>query len=185
MGILAALILLPIIPAYLLFTALPGHAAVTGPLRGFRINLSGAFAGYFATVLLCIASYSVWKPVPKAAVQKWLVRGRIVGNLGLPIQPLDVTNVTLSPPTLQPANDGNFLLTFTSTPTDDGAALVYPDLVITANGYKARTIALDPAAWQGIPAQTQEQWKKTHIIDLSNIAMEPLPPYQPEPVAVK
>ena len=37
----------PIVPAYLLFKALPSTAIVTGLLHGFKIDLGGAFAGYF------------------------------------------------------------------------------------------------------------------------------------------
>lgn len=50
--VLAAIILLPLIPALLIYILLPSNAQVSGPLEGFRVNLTGAFAGYFALVLL-------------------------------------------------------------------------------------------------------------------------------------
>lgn len=178
--ILATLILLPIVPAFVLFAALPGDAAVSGPLKGFKINLSGAFAGYFSVLLLCISCYKIWEPQTRSAVHKWTILGRVVDAAGNPIQPLDVTNVTLSPPILQPANDGNFMLTFTELPTDDGQSLIYPKLVITSNGYKARTIELDPSAWEGITDAVRAQRVKTHVINLSNLELEQLPPYNPE-----
>ncbi|MER9489621.1 hypothetical protein [Mesorhizobium sp. M0563] len=50
--VLAAIILLPLIPALLIYILLPSNAHVSGPLEGFSVNLTGAFAGYFALVIL-------------------------------------------------------------------------------------------------------------------------------------
>jgi hypothetical protein len=50
--LLAAVILIPLVPAFLLYKFLPSKAAVKGPLKGLQLNLQGAFAGYFALVLL-------------------------------------------------------------------------------------------------------------------------------------
>lgn len=49
---LAAILLLPAIPAYLLYAVLPSGADVSGPFKGLNIKLSGAFGGYFLLVLL-------------------------------------------------------------------------------------------------------------------------------------
>jgi len=46
------LIIIPIVPAYVLFKALPASAEVTGPLQGLGLKLGGAFAGYFALLVL-------------------------------------------------------------------------------------------------------------------------------------
>jgi hypothetical protein len=68
---LTIIILLPVIPAFLLFKALPSSDAdLSGPLKGFTIKLKGAFAGYFATVLLILATHSVWNPPPAYQVGK-------------------------------------------------------------------------------------------------------------------
>lgn len=45
-------LLLPLIPAFVLFRFLPSAANVEGPFKGLTIKLGGAFAGYFVTVLL-------------------------------------------------------------------------------------------------------------------------------------
>lgn len=44
--------LIPLIPAYVLYKTLPAETSVTGPFQGFKINLSGAFGGYFLLVLI-------------------------------------------------------------------------------------------------------------------------------------
>ena len=49
--LLAAVLLLPLAPAYLLYRTLPSDTGVTGPFMGLSIQLSGAFAGYFLLVL--------------------------------------------------------------------------------------------------------------------------------------
>lgn len=49
---LAAILLLPVVPAYLLYAVLPSSADVSGPFKGLNIKLTGAFGGYFLLVLL-------------------------------------------------------------------------------------------------------------------------------------
>ena len=67
--LLATLTLLPLVPSFLLFKLLPSDAKVSGPLKGLRLNLGGAFAGYFALFLalwyfspaICGSRYDVWR----------------------------------------------------------------------------------------------------------------------------
>ena len=49
--LLAAVLLLPLVPAYVLYRTLPSDTKVFGPFKGLNIQLSGAFAGYFLLVL--------------------------------------------------------------------------------------------------------------------------------------
>jgi len=49
---LSAIIILPLIPAYVLYKNLPSKTLVTGPFKGLNINLSGTFGRYFLLVLL-------------------------------------------------------------------------------------------------------------------------------------
>lgn len=53
---LATILLLPIIPAYILYKFLPASDTdVSGPYKGLSIKLKGAFAGYFLLVLVGMA----------------------------------------------------------------------------------------------------------------------------------
>ncbi len=53
---LAAILLLPVIPAYILYKFLPASDTdVSGPYKGLSIKLKGAFAGYFLLVLVGMA----------------------------------------------------------------------------------------------------------------------------------
>ena len=50
-------LLLPIIPAYILYKSLPSEAQVDGPFKGLNIKLTGAFGGYFLLVMISIAAF--------------------------------------------------------------------------------------------------------------------------------
>ena len=45
---MGAAILLPFIPAFILFKELPSDASVSGLFQGLKLKLGGAFAGFFA-----------------------------------------------------------------------------------------------------------------------------------------
>jgi len=78
--ILSFVVLLPLVPAFLLFKLLPGDKVlVTGPLAGLQVNLSGAFGGYVALLALItsVAAGSGMLKPPKAPDPVWHVRGSI------------------------------------------------------------------------------------------------------------
>jgi len=52
-------VLLPLLPAYVLFKTLPADATVEGPWKGLRIKLGGGFGGYFLLVLI-VFGYLYW-----------------------------------------------------------------------------------------------------------------------------
>src|SRR5215813_3133339 len=52
---IAAAILFPVLPAYILYKALPARTSVKGPFKGLNIQLSGAFGGYFLLVLAVLS----------------------------------------------------------------------------------------------------------------------------------
>lgn len=55
--VLAAVLLLPLIPAFLLYKFLPSKTSVTGPFKGLNLKLTGAFGGYFLLVLTAIGVF--------------------------------------------------------------------------------------------------------------------------------
>ena len=80
LGILAVWVLLPLVPAILMFRLVPGNAiTLTGPLANLTLNASGAIAAYFA-VLVAIAFFVVdikQKAVGPVPRQYWTVIGKI------------------------------------------------------------------------------------------------------------
>ncbi len=55
--LLAAILLLPLIPAFLLYKFLPSKTSVGGPFKGLNLKLTGAFSGYFLLVLIAIGLF--------------------------------------------------------------------------------------------------------------------------------
>ena len=79
---LAALLFLPLFPAFILYKLLPSRATVAGPFRGLNLNLSGAFAGYFLLVLL--TSFILreqlkreYEMTTRGEIQVWRVTGKV------------------------------------------------------------------------------------------------------------
>ncbi|HEU5402667.1 MAG TPA: hypothetical protein VFU86_14995 [Terriglobales bacterium] len=165
---LAAIILLPTFPAYLLFKALPlSTAEIKGPFKGFELKLGGAFAGYFALVVLVL--YTI-PPPPKAEV--WQVDGQIVDPRGNPIEPLEASDVSVAPPWVRFYPDGAFRMFFSPVPTLNG--LDYPELVIQHTQHGRVTIPLDPDRKDSVPHDisiTRDPGKR--VINLHRIALAP------------
>lgn len=110
---LLIIILVPIVPSYLLFRLLPEKAVVTGPFKGLRIDLSGAFGGYFLVFLVLIGVRGSFQ---STSYQEWVVTGQIV----LPDDSftsiyIDPRYVTLSVPSMRSDWDGNFSMDFVTT----------------------------------------------------------------------
>lgn len=66
--LLAAILMMPLIPALLIYIKLPSRTSVQGPFKGLNIRLTGAFGGYFLIVLIAVGisySYSHDKDVIK------------------------------------------------------------------------------------------------------------------------
>ncbi len=72
--------LLPIIPAFILFKFLPesSKAEATGPYQKLKIKLGGAFAGYFILTLLLSGLLSrYFLVVPESDYEFWTVEGHV------------------------------------------------------------------------------------------------------------
>src|SRR5215210_568088 len=69
------IVLLPMVPAIAIFKLLPSRAAVTGPFKGLKINLGGAFAGYFVLLVLLLSIFHT--PPAEGRSQIWRVKGRV------------------------------------------------------------------------------------------------------------
>ena len=132
---IAVVVLVPLIPAFLLYKFLPaGRTEVGGPFKGLDIKLSGAFAGYFLVVLI-VTSLLVFliktKPVapcpacPKPPATQYEVY-TVTGKVDLEGQPnsqkIDYNQLTFS---LQPSErtlnpDGSFSFEIPVKPGQNG-----------------------------------------------------------------
>ena len=96
--LLAAILLLPLIPAFILYKFLPSKTNVSGPFKGLNLKLTGAFAGYFLLVLTAIGVFFPLLKNDQAKVieqqnekinqlenvmnehQQWVMKGNIVST---------------------------------------------------------------------------------------------------------
>ncbi len=132
--VLTVLVLLPLIPAFLLFKLLPSGAVVKGPLKGLDVALSGAFGGYVALTVF-VATFYVQTLRPKPVIYRtWRVSGQLQfpdgeqprfvrGDLGRPLLDVDPAQF------------------FTvEIPLREGAEV--PNLVLQAEGYAPQSVKL-------------------------------------------
>lgn len=131
---LSCTILLPVIPAYLLFQALDSAGDVAGPLFGMKVRLGGAFAGYFSVLILIFVMYHVWHP----PYHVWRVHGQVTDEKGTPIKTLHETDISLMPPCFHTYKDGGFDIALATTSKD------YPTLEVGHEAFDSVTIVIDP-----------------------------------------
>jgi hypothetical protein len=167
MVVLLVIILVPIIPSYLLFKLLPASAAVNGPFKGLRIDLSGGFAGYFLIFLVLVGIRATFETT---SYQKWAVSGQIV----LPDDParlyVDRRYVTLSDPSLRSDPDGNFAMSFLTT---SDKQFDYPHMYINYPGYQPKAFWLGPKHQNDRNESLPITFDATHgLIDLGTIQLE-------------
>jgi len=175
-------LLIPLLPAYVLYKALPSDAFVNGPLHGFKVQLGGAFAGYFTLVLVVLL---FWRPGPK--YELWEVKGQVrcqecgrleTGRLGL----------SLRPPNQNITDDGMFEIQIARAPGMNGE-FKFPTLVIEHPEFETVSVDLN----EGTPIYNQtfrklaiNKWSREITIEgnLSKaIALEKKRPYSPQGAA--
>jgi len=109
--ILVGSVLVPVIPAFLLFKFIRSTARVSGPLHGLKSQLGGAFAGYFLLVvtLLLFVRSELHRPAIEEAVALWTIEGRLQLEGGGVSQDVRTVELLFQPPAPpQPAPDGQF-----------------------------------------------------------------------------
>jgi hypothetical protein len=179
---LVVVVLVPVIPAFLLYRYLPkGKTTVGGPFRGLDIKLSGAFAGYFL-VLLIATSMLVFlikqrpAPVPPRQYEIYKVRGKIdLQKTGDQSPHFDYKQLsfTFEPSQQQVFSDGSFTLEIPVKPNQMGQ-LEFPTLTIEyadpenpSQPYEVGTIHLN----QDYP--WEQDFKVTHDPNAKIISVKP------------
>jgi hypothetical protein len=182
---LAVIVLLPVLPAYLLFTALPSTGGVAGKLfKGLEIKLGGAFAGYIVVMLIIFNYPDVWRPVapppPPQTAFVWHLSGRITDDSGTAIEPLDVKDFSFLPPTFQSIPGGNFVLTIPTEP-EQGGGTRFPVVTINRQDYLTVTVPLDPSELNGdaLTSLGVTRDEAHRQIKMQHISLKKAPPYRP------
>ncbi len=139
---ITVVVLLPIIPAFILYKALPSRSRVSGPFKGLTIQLSGAFAGYFLVVLVMLGFvYTQLKPIG-AQYEIWTIRGQIGFE-----QVAASANIRSIPLFIRPPNpiineDGSFKMEILAKSEPTGVT-DFPTLIIDYPGYVTANVDLN------------------------------------------
>jgi hypothetical protein len=133
----AAAVLLPLIPAILLFKFLPASGEIEGPFKGLRIKFGGAFAAYLVLFLV------MWegRPPDLHHYHTWTVKGIVqLRNTGQGQEPsIREVICRIIPPKFEVENDGSFNFEI-PVPDDDQGMPQYPDLQIDLRNYAGVTV---------------------------------------------
>lgn len=169
-------VLLPIIPAYILYKTLPARTSVSGPFQGLNIQLTGAFGGYFLIFIVIVGLiYSRQQP-PRYEV--WTVTGKVAlkdSDTSHPAE-LNYNDITVVPPPALLYSDGRFDLDVLVKP-GQGDSLVFPTISINHQGYGSLTIPLgdQQPTFGGKPFKFQSDGKTKKRFIETLIELELLP----------
>jgi hypothetical protein len=145
---LFAVFFFPLLPAFLLYKSLPSKASVRGPFKGLKINLGGAFAGYFLLVL--IASYFVRQSLApkKPRYEVWRITGQIKAestdpNTNEESGYIKDTKVSAIPPNLKVGSNGRFMMKIIVDPGLVEGEREFPALMFNLPEYIGQPKLLD------------------------------------------
>jgi hypothetical protein len=158
---LVVAILLPLIPAYLLYRLLPSQADIEGPWQGLKIKVSGAFGGYFLLVIT-IFGYSSLMP----SYDVWTVRGNMSFEDGPRMVDERTVHFTVRPPDISLHPDGDFRLTLFTVPDPSGRPQL-PTLIIEHPNYLPVGVDLERYGSKNI-------WKRLVVLN-DTLRLRPVP----------
>lgn len=136
------ILLVPIVPAFVLFKFLPNTADLSGPLKGLNVKISGAFAGYVVGVLLSWQiTTSLLEPV---WADNWTIHGHVLFDDAPSSHhsPSEVVVITRPPLADIDPNTGELEMTVPIARSHNGVVDV-ERVVFTFNGYEPITVPLD------------------------------------------
>ena len=130
--------LVPALPAFLFFKILPNKAIVKGPFKGLRIDLGGAFAGYFLLIITAVPFMNRLIIVKSEDYEVWTVTGNVNDErTGRPIPRSKNPRILVYPPIEITA--GTY--TFSVIATRKGERhMKFPILIVQADGYPDATL---------------------------------------------
>jgi hypothetical protein len=167
---IAAILIIPLVPAYILYRTLPSSSSVRGPFQGLNVKFKGAFAGYFVLVLVS-GSYFSMHPPSANTFEMWRLIGKATFVAGNPAEPdPKFLNISLVP-TRQTAEPvvGDTMRFVVDMPVErmpDGTTgFKYDEVYVDYNG-KGR---------QALPIKPEALKQKEHVIEIgtANITIQP------------
>jgi len=146
---LCGVFLVPLIPAYIVYKLLPpSKTKVGGPFKGLKINLTGAFGGYFLLVLIALSLVFFFITPPKPQLEVWTLTG-IIQTKSMDPNIADVsddfagTEINTKPETFLVDSEGQFNIKVAVIPDDIKGIRNLKGLEFIRDGYYRRVLCLD------------------------------------------
>jgi hypothetical protein len=124
--------ILPVIPAFILFRFLPSKAIASGPFHGLRVDLGGAFGGYFLLFITLIPLMFRLIKAKENIGEIWTVTGMVVDTTNNKIRQSSNPELALYPST--EVRNGEFRVELVATRQDNGE-MQFPRITIKADKY--------------------------------------------------
>ncbi len=161
--ILFVIVVLPIIPAFILYKFLPSKASAKGPFKGLNIHVKGAFAGYFI-VLLFIAGFFLMHSSKESKYELWTITGGLELEQGQ-FNDKDIV-ISITPPEQKLYPNGRFIIKKVLMPKKE--EIEKPSLLIQKDGYEIVPVILDAEMGEipGLPDYQIKYSKKDKNIDI-------------------
>lgn len=197
------IVLVPLVPAVLLYKLFEQKTLVSGPFKGLRLDLSGAFAGYFLVLLVCgglvygpaersknykdlIGKYE--NQISKLTAQlqdesemgkAWTVNGYIVPK-GKD-KKMDGVGIAIEG---LPRFDSNGRFEIRVAKNKSGGIATFPSLRFSKPGYYPETVHLEP-----LPGKLNKAYDKTlderqHLLSIDTM-IELIPEQEPDASSTK
>ena len=163
MLIWAAAIVLPMLPAWVLFKYLPSVGDASGPLKGLNVKFGGAFAGY----LILFLSLLVTRPADAKHFHLWTLTGNVVFQqpAGAPEPSVNGVLARVVPPRLSLMNQGVFEWEI-PVPEDESGTALFPTVEVDLAGYRGVTVPLGANHPYGVESIQALFDAKHHVITL-------------------
>jgi len=159
---IAVMVLLPIVPAILLYYKLPNKTTVKGPFKGLDIQLTGAFAGYFLVLLLVVGFYVSFlsgRSITVPVYETWKVEGKIGLGDGAAID--EDIDIMVKPPDSDIDGEGSFYISDILLAEKKGENVI--KLSIEKKGYSPLALFLSEKQPTGHGYTVVYSWKDKTI----------------------
>jgi len=134
-------LIFPIVPAYLLYRALPAgrKTKVSGPWKGLNVQLTGAFAGYFLLFITMVGFISLRPEPVESRYDVWEVKGKLaLEGKNSSFREGDF-RISSLPPAVSVKPDGSFTMAVVAT----DHSTRFPTIIFESEGHETYTLDLN------------------------------------------
>jgi hypothetical protein len=168
-------VILPMIPAFVLYKMLPSSAVISGPFKGLNTQLQGAFAGYF--IIFIVLAKLIFS-FPCYNYEVWNVSGNIKPDNRDKANNKKILegDISVLPPPSKPDIKNHEFSIDAVVKRDHTGRPLFPSIVFNHEGYAPVTIPLtnDTTSWGNKKYIIKKDSNNKNITIQTPIELEPL-----------